>query len=380
MAKRRGHGEGSIHERADGRWAGVVELGWENGKRRRKYCYGKTRREVAEKMTRLLATQQQGLSPTDERQRVGAYLTWWATEVMPTQVRPSTRVRHQCIVRLHLVPALGRHTMARLSPAHVQQLLAAKTAEGLSPRTVGYVHAVLHHALEQAFRWGMVPRNVASLVKPPRAERSEVVPLSPDQARRLLKTAEGDRLYALYAVALAVGLRQGEALGLHWEDVDLDEGTLRVRVALQRIAGRLEFVEPKTARSRRTVVLPAHSVDVLRAHRRQQAQERLAAGSAWHDDGLVFATTIGTPLDARNVTRQFRAMCARADVGQPRFHDLRHTCASLLLAQNVHPRVVMDVLGHSQISLTLDTYSHVMPALQKSAADGMDAMLGSSAS
>lgn len=202
--------------------------------------------------------------------------------------------------------------------------------------------------------------------------------LSPDQARRFLEAIRGDRLEALYLVALGAGLRQGEILGLAWTDIEIEHATVTVRNALQRVNSRLVLVEPKSVTSRRVVALPVIVVDALRAHRTRQRQDRLLAGSRWHDDprGLVFTTTIGTPMDGIAVTRRFQALLAGADLPRQRFHDLRHACASLLLAQGVAPRVVMETLGHSQISLTLNTYSHVIPALGREAANRMDEMLG----
>lgn len=249
----------------------------------------------------------------------------------------------------------------------------------LSPRTVQYIYAVLRRALGQALKWNLVARNVATLVDPPRVRRPEVQPLSPEEARQLLTKVEGDRLAALYSVALALGLRQGEALGLRWRDVDLEAGTLAIRNALQRVDGKLQFVDPKTSKSRRTVALPEVAVAALRTHRVRQYQERLVAGTRWHDTGLVFTTSIGSGLDGRNVTRQFQKLLKDLGLPRQRFHDLRHTCASLLLAQGVHPRVVMDILGHSQIKLTMDTYSHVIPQLQRDAAGRINEILAAEA-
>ena len=237
------------------------------------------------------------------------------------------------------------------------------------------MHAVLRRALGQALKWGLVARNVATLVDPPRVQRREVQPLGPDQARAILAAVQGDRLEALYSVALAVGLRRGEALGLRWTDVEFDAGALAVRAALQRVNGKLQLVQPKTARSRRTIALPQSVIVALHRHRVRQLQERLLAGQRWHDTGFVFTTTLGTPLDPRNVYRHFQRALDKAGLPRKRFPDLRHTCATLLLAQGVHPRVVMDILGHSQIALTMDTYSHVIPALQREAAGRMDALL-----
>jgi integrase len=221
-----------------------------------------------------------------------------------------------------------------------------------------------------------VARNVATLVQPPRVQRYEISPLDADQAQRLLSAIRGDRLEALFSVALAIGLRQGEALGLRWQDVELDAGILRIRHALQRIDGELVLVEPKTMRSRRTIQLPSLAVGALREHRVRQSAERALVGEEWNDQDFVFTSQLGRPLHGATVTHRFQKLLAAAGLPRQRFHDLRHGCATLLLAQGVSARVVMDVLGHSAITLTLNTYSHVVPALQTEAARRMDAALG----
>jgi integrase len=216
----------------------------------------------------------------------------------------------------------------------------------------------------------MVHYNAAAMVSAPRGTHHEVRVFTPEEARRLLDAARGDRLEALYSVALALGLRQGEALGLKWSDIDLDTGTLRVRRASQRIPHQgTQLVDTKTQRSRRTLVVPPIVIAALRAHRAWQAMERLAAGERWVDHDLVFPSARGTLADGPNITHRFHRLLQRASLPPMRFHDLRHACASLLLVQGVHPRVVMETLGHSQISLTMNTYSHVLPALQREAAD-----------
>ncbi|MDP9472177.1 MAG: site-specific integrase [Chloroflexota bacterium] len=197
----------------------------------------------------------------------------------------------------------------------------------------------------------------------------------PDQARAFLAAVRGDRLEALFTVALALGLRQGEALAMRWDDVDLDAGTIRIRHTVQKINGQWHFTEPKTARSRRSISMPAASIAALRAHQLRQPDERLAAGSRWQEWGLVFPSSVGTPLDGSNVTHWLQKILARAGLPRQRFHDLHHCCASLLLAQHVPMRVVMEIPGHSQIALTMDTYSHVMPVLRHEAAGLMDAIL-----
>jgi integrase len=223
----------------------------------------------------------------------------------------------------------------------------------------------------------MVSRNDATLVSPPRVQQTEIEPFTPVQAKQFLAAIKGNRLEALYSVAVALGLRRGEALGLRWQDVDLDAGTLTVRVTLQRVSGKLQLVEPKTSRSRRTITLPQITIKALRTHKTRQLEERLAAGEQWLETGMIFTSTIGTPLEPRNLNRQFTKLLEQLGLPHMRFHDLRHTCASLLLAQGVHPRVVMETLGHSRISETMDRYSHVIPALQQDAADRLDKLLSS---
>jgi integrase len=342
MASRRGHGEGSIYQRtSDGRWIASVDLGCVNGKRRRKTLSARSRKEVAEKLKKVLREQQQGLPIHADRQTVGQYLDTWLTEVIKSSVRPKTYRSYEGIVRIHLSPVLGRFQLAKLTPQHVQQLLNAKRAAGLAPRSVQYLRDVLRNALGQAMKWGLVTRNVATLVEPPRVPHHEMRFLSPDQARALLAAACGERLEALYKVALALGLRQGESLGLRWEDVDFAAGTLRVRYALQRVDGTLQLVEPKTSQSRRTLIMPATVATALEAHRDHQALDRAAAGDRWVETGMVFTTTKGTPLDARNVTGWFKKLLATAGLPDMRWHDLRHSCASLLLAQRVDSHVAM---------------------------------------
>lgn len=274
-------------------------------------------------------------------------------------------------MRLHLGPGLGHLRLAALQPQHVQAFLNAKLAGGLSPRTVRYLHAILRRALGQAEKWGLVVRNVARLVDPPKVRRPEVRPLTLEEARTFLTAVQGHRLEALFTVALALGRRQGEVLGLRWEDVDLERGTLSVRYQLQRVAGGLVVVAPKSERSRRTIELPRPVVEALRRHRLRQLEERLRAGEAWRDSGLVFTSTIGMPLEPRNLIREYHALLDRAGLPRRPFHHLRHT-AALLLAQGSDIRVVQQVLGHSQIALTADLYApcHVRPAQGRGREDG----------
>jgi integrase len=245
---------------------------------------------------------------------------------------------------------------------------------GLTPRTVQHIHATLRAALDQAVEWDLVARNVAKLVDAPRDTRKEIKPFFPEQARKCLDVARSDRLDGLYFVAM-LGLRQGEILGLQWSDVDLDARVLTIRQSLQRVARVLKIVETKNDRSRRTIRLPQVAADALIRHAARQEQERQFAGERWKNTGFLFTTSVGTPLDGPTVTHRFQALLKNAGLPRMRFHDLRHRCATLLLVQGVHPRVVMEILGHSQISITMNIYSHVIPAMQQEVATRLDAIL-----
>lgn len=373
---RRGPHEGTIYQRKDGRWEGAVHLGWENGRRNRKFVIAHSRKEVADKLTELLRARDEQRPIPSQRDKLGPFLERWLDEVARPKVRVSTYDSYADIVRLHLQPGLGRMAMAKLTPADVQIFLNAKLASGLSPRRVQYFHAVLRQALRTAERWGLVVRNVAKLVDPPRVPKHEITPLTPEQARTLIEAAADDRHRALWVTALGTGMRQGELLALRWDDVDLEARRLQVRHTLARVHGKLVLLEPKTERSRRTLVLPGVVISALRAQRTQQRMERLVAGLRWVETGHIFTTTIGTPIEAAVVTRAYQAALTRAGLPRSRFHDMRHTAATLLLAQGFELEDVKNQLGHSSITLTSNTYGHVLERRQRQVAAGMDAALG----
>ncbi len=369
---RRGSGEGSIYRRQDGRWAASVVL---RGGRRRT-VYARTRQEAASQLVALVRERDQQLPAPTGRLSLARFLEVWLEEVVKPSARPATHASYRDNVRLHILPELGRIRLGQLTPQDVQAFVNRKAATSLSPTTVRYLHAILRSALAQAVLWGEAGRNVAQLARPPRVVREDRRPLTPEQGRRLLEVVRGDRLEALFTVALALGLRQGEALGLRWSDVDFDEARLWVRRSLQRVDGEFRFVEPKTARSRRSLDLPDVVVAALRRHRARQLEDRLAACQLWQDQDLVFCGPCGQPLHGRWVTIHFQRMLEQAGLPRQRFHDLRHGCASLLPAQGVPARVVMEILGHSQISTTLDIYSHVFPEVRREAAHRIDTVLG----
>lgn len=369
---RRGNGEGTISRRKDGLYMARYTANTSIGKRRRT-IYAKTRKEVSEKLSQALADRGRGLVFDEENLKVEEYLERWLSDSVRDTVRENTYSRYEQITRTHLIPTLGKVKLKTLSPAHVRGLYREKLDGRLSPRTVQYIHVTLHKALKQAVMDGLIPRNATEAVKAPRPAKKETHPLVPDQVRALLSAANeaGDRLEALYVVAVHTGMRQGELLGLKWEDVDLSAGTLQVR----RTYSSGSFQTPKTAKSRRSVRLTAAAVEALRRHRTAQNEERLKIGSLWTDQGLVFPNQSGEPMHSWILIDAFKKLLKRAELPEIRFHDLRHTCASLLLLEGVHPKYVQELLGHATISITLDTYSHVLPGMSDQAAKAMERAL-----
>ncbi len=367
---KRGNGEGTIGLYG-GRWVGRVTL--PDG--RRKALYGKSFEEVRRQVTAAQRDADLGQLPTADKITVQQFLNRWLADWVKRRNRPSTYRSYDGHVRLHLVPAFGNIKLARLTPQHVEALLSHLVDDGLSPATATRVRATLRAALQRAVKQGLVTRNSAALADAPPVQRKPVRPISPEDARRLLAAISGHPLEALYVLALGTGLRQGEILGLRWEDLDLKEGTLAVRNALQRVDGHLVLVPPKSDRSVRSLPLPSVVLSAIRGHRERQLFEANGFGDDWNREGFVFITGTGRPLDGSNLTRQFHSLLLANGLPRMRFHDLRHACASFLLAAGESLRVVMEQLGHSQIGLTMNTYAHVMPQALEAAAEKMDRML-----
>ena len=377
MSARRGNGEGSIYRRKDGRWAAAFTL--ESGQR--KTLYGRTRGDVAQRLREALQNQSRGLPVTGDPQTVGDFLALWLQEAVATRVRPATALSYTAKIRHHINPAIGLIPLGKLSPRHVDRMLTEQLAQGYAPQSVRHHHAVLRNALGAAERWGLVARNVASLVTPPRVPRPDVQALTAADARAVLSTVRGDRLEALYLVGLTLGLRQSEALGLRWDDIDLDTGMLRVRRTLQRAEGRYQFYDTKSVRSRRAIALPRPLVQALKTHRARQGEERLRAGGAWEGSTwghLVFTNRLGQPLHGASVTRRLTRLLRDAGLRTLRYHDLRHGAATLMAAQGVPARVAMEVLGHAHISTTMEIYAHVAPDLQREATERIAELLWAS--
>jgi integrase len=343
---------------------------------KRKALYGKTRSEVAAKLSKALAARENGLIYDAGKQTVGEYLTRWLSNSVRDTVRQRTYERYESIVRVHLAPAIGKVKLKALTPDHVRGLYREKLDDGLAPRTVLHIHRALSKALKQATDDGLIPRNAAAPVKPPRPRREEIRPLNREQVRALFKAAGGDRLEALYVVAVTAGLRRGELQGLKWEDLDLEAGTLQVRRTLSEPRGGYIFEAPKSGKGR-NIRLTQRATAALKEHRKRQLEERIGLGILWQDHDLVFPSGVGTPLSGGNLNRAFKALLGRAGLSSMiRFHDLRHTCATLLLRQGVNPKFVQELLGHRDVSLTLNVYSHVLPDMGDVSAGAMDKALG----
>jgi integrase len=385
MNKRK-NGEGTVYQRAsDGRWAGGITT---DGKR--KWFHGATAEEVVTKLTEAREQQRKHIPFTDERLTVGHWLETWLRNVRPPATSPKTWITYEGFVRLHLLPKLGHIRLARLLPQDVRDFLSERLDAGLSPRTVAHLRTALCIALNQAIGDDLVRRNVASKVEPPEIQPRELDVLSPEEARSLLKAARGHRLEALFAAATGLGLRLGECLGLQWSNVDFHRRVLTVAHSLQRLkrVRRGDVVREGEAKSElllgqpkgkkvKSLRLPLAVLEALRRHQQTQAAERLLAGPAWRGSGAyVFTSTVGTPLEPRRLHHEFKELCDRAGLRRIRFHDLRHSAASLLIAQGVHAKAIQELLRHSSIRLTMDVYGHLLDEVQQDTADKMDAVLG----
>lgn len=409
MTTRRTSGDGAVYRTKDGRWRAAVDLGWEGGKRQRKYLSAATKAEVRRKAREALSKVDQGLPVTRDGlgPTVGEWLWYWHDNIQVRRVRETTLTAQEVMIRRHLVPTLGSVRLRELTPEHVEKLWRKLEGPRLNGTSVLKVHRCLSRALVVAMQRGLVARNVCTLIDAPTPRTQEVEPLTRDDARRLLEAARSGRESARWVLALALGLRQGEALGLPWTNVDLDRGVLAVRQALGRASYRhgcgrppscgrrpvdcprrdghgIELVDVKSRAGKRVLTLPEPLVRALRVHRREQQEERLLAGSQWwtvpaapqgRSWDLVFRSPLGKPIGHKVDYAAWKALLLAAGVRDARLHDARHTAASLLLLLKVPARVVMDILGHSSYQLTMNTYSHVAPELNTEAAALMAAAL-----
>jgi integrase len=393
------NGEGSIYRRPDGRWETKFFVDTPDGRRKRISVYANSEREALNELNKLRDQQRRGIPIAITTLTVAEYMAYWLEHIAEPSVRRTTYATYEGDVRLHIIPGIGKRKLKTLQAAEIRLWLnqlrtrCQCCAQGkdktrqtprccakdepeccqdlLSPSSIRHVLRVLRAALQDAVDEELLSRNVARLVQLRVTDDRKVRSFTRSEALRFLKAAEQHRLYALWAVALAIGLRRGEALGLAWADVDLENGRLTVRQALHRVDGELRLDQVKTDASVAVLPIPAPLVSILRGHRSRQLEDRLTAKGQWRETGLVFTTTSGGFLEPRNINRAFHSLCAQADVPQLRVHDLRHSCATLLFTMGVPPATVQRILRHSSITVTTGTYVEVIEAVQRDALNSM---------
>ena len=368
---------GCIRKRGKDSYSIAVSLGRDAATGKYKYVWmgvKGTKREAEKRLSELLHRLDTGAFVSPSKTTVADYLRRWLQEYVRPNLSPRGFERYESIARVHLIPDLGAIALTQLRPEHLQRLYASKLSSGLSPRSVRYQHVVLHKALETAMKWGLVVRNVADGVDVPRSRRKDMQTWSEFEVRHFLEVAKDSPYYALFHTALYTGMRRGELLALRWRDVGVQE--IHVNRTLHQLRdGSYVFTEPKSAKSRRTIDLSPSSILTLAEHRERQEGVRTVMGIPQTQDDFVFSTLEGKPLRPNTVSRAWTMLAARAGLRAIRLHDARHTHASLMLKQGVHPKIVQERLGHGSIQVTLDTYSHVAPGLQRAAAESFDKLV-----
>lgn len=372
--KRRGHGEGSIYKRRDGRWTSSISLG--NGKRQS--FYGKTRREVREKLDAALLERQKSVH-TGAEQLLGEYLLYWLDNVHKHVIGPATYVGYENIIRVHLIPGLGKIPLGELTTQQVQILMNERMARGLSPSRLYSIENVLSQALEDAVTAGILPLNVCKGVKLPPNESEERTPLTTKQAKIFLEVARKHRLYALYTVAVVLGLRRGETVALQWSDIDFEKGIFHVQRTASRLPKRGIVVrKAKTKKSNRFIKMPTFIVNILNEHKEQQEKEKEHLGDAWLNQDLVFCNTFGGYIEPDYLLRMLYKLLLKAQLPDVTFHDLRHSAASIMKALGVNDKVIQEVLGHASYQSD-STYIHLLEEMVDDATQKLDNTFGDQA-
>jgi integrase len=369
---------GQLVQRGERSWYVRVFLGRDaNGQRKfhNKTIHG-TKKDAQKYLNAVLRELDLGTFVEPSAQTLSQYIEHWLQAAARPRVSTRTADGYEALLRRYVLPALGLKKLSDIKALDIQAIYAGMLERELSARIVRHTHSALHNALKQAVKWGMLARNPAELVELPKVSRVERRVLSPEEAIRFLEVATTAPRGLIFTFALLSGMRPEEYLAVQWRDLDFTRGTITVQRALVRHKGVWSFDEPKTARSRRTIPLQTSLLQQLRQHKREQAAERLKAGSLWEAHDLIFCSEIGTPHSIPNLTyRYFRPLLEQAELPQIRLYDLRHSHATLLLFAEEHPKIVSERLGHSTITLTLDTYSHVLPNMQKRATERLKTLL-----
>lgn len=378
MVGRRGKGEGSIYQRDDGVWVGAIDLGWVGGKRSRKVVNGRTRGDVVKKMMALQPVIAQGISPVSERLTVEAYLEQWLTTRVPGTITVRTEMLYAHVVHAYINPSLGKIRLAKLTPSDVARMLQDLEAKNFSPSTRRMARATLRQALRMAEQDGILARNSAAIAEGVKMDQREGRSFTPEQAKVFLAAVKDHRLEAAYVLTLALGLRRGEVLDLTWGDVEACEDTVVLSIRRQMVDDRdgVHLSDLKTVGSRRRLHLSPPLIELLEQRRVRQQAEELVRGPRWNNaNDLIFTTSVGTPLNPDGFGKTVPKLCKEAGLGHWSIHELRHSCASLLMAQEVPLEVVAEQLGHASIRVTKDVYGHLMPSSRAKAAEAMRTVL-----
>jgi integrase len=390
MSKKRGNGEGTISKRKDGTWCAAITVGNdpETGKQKRRFFYGKTRAEVAEKLLKVQNDFRTGIYVEPNKITFGMWLDTWLEEYKRPQIRPSSYELYKSIINLHIKPTLDNVALQDIRPEHLQTLYNAKydnglkdIERGLSASSVKRMHTMIKNCLQQAIKNNLIPRNSAEATILPKIKKSQIQVFTLENQQKFLKALAGERMKAAFIIALATGIREGELLGLYWNDIDLEQGILSIQRSIRRVQTSgaadkktaLIFQEPKTESGKRFIPLPDAALTGLKEHKKQQVIEKLAAGEIYENEcNLVFCTELGKPIDPRNFRKLFKRILNKANIPDIQFHALRHTFATRLLELNENPKVVQEILGHADISTTMNVYSHVLPDVKKAAAQKLN--------
>ena len=373
------HGSGTIRQRPDGRWEARYTVGRDpcTGKQIQKSVYANTQREASQKLRAVTADIDKGIYAESSSMTLSSWLEAWIKDFCP-DVKPRTRELYESAIRTRIIPAIGKVKLSSLTPAIIQRFYNA-CSEGdnpLSAKTIRNIHGILHRALQQAVDAKYIPSNPSDACKPPRLQQPEIKPLDDDQTRAFLAAIVGDPFEALFKVALFTGMREGELLGLQWNDIDFSSGTIRITQQLQQRKGEYVLATPKNSKPR--CITPAPFVmNTLKAVRRDQMQKQLLAGGAWTNTGFVFTDDLGGHVARNTVYMHFKRIVEKIGIPSARFHDLRHTYAVASLRAGDDPKTVSENLGHATVSFTLDVYGHVTAQMKQASANRMQAYIDS---